>query len=119
MPEPAGLRRLTDDTVIEAGPGHPVRWAPLGATDTAGTVCAAKGHEAVIAASPRELARVLDSLLSGKRVLVGDLLSGFRPSRTAVPEDTMRLPAAREGVRRLLERLESFRGLTRVTTPGA
>ncbi|MFV5998571.1 hypothetical protein ACNPQM_41050, partial [Streptomyces sp. NPDC056231] len=90
MPEPAGLRRLTDDTVIEAGPGHPVRWAPLGATDTAGTVCAAKGHEAVIAASPRELARVLDPLLSGKRVLVGDLLSGFRPSRTAVPEDTIR-----------------------------
>ncbi|MFJ1676993.1 JmjC domain-containing protein [Streptomyces sp. NPDC088251] len=118
VPGPAGPRRLADGAVVEADPRYPVRWAPLGTADTAGTICAANGHDVATAAGPCDLLRLLDPLLSGKPVAVADLLAGFRPAGTDGPADAVRLPADREGMRRLLEKLESFRGLTRVTGPG-
>ncbi|MFJ9682300.1 JmjC domain-containing protein [Streptomyces sp. NPDC101194] len=118
VPVPAGLRRLTDDTVVETDPRHLVRWAPLGDTAFAGTVCAVNGHDVATAAGPSDLLRLLDPLLSGKPATVGDLLTGFGPGRASERADTTRLPADREGMRRLLEKLESFRGLTRATAPG-
>ncbi|MET9662310.1 cupin domain-containing protein [Streptomyces sp. NPDC006510] len=108
VPGPAGLRRLTDDTVIEADQRYPVRWAPL----ATGTNCAVNGHDTATALPPGDLLRLLAPLLTGKQVSVGELLTGFPPGPTSDPDDAAKLPADREGVRLLLEKLESFRGLT-------
>lgn len=107
-PRPEEPRALRDDTVVRAL--APILW---GETAQA-RVCAVNGHATTTALSAAHVTRLL-RLLDGPGTSVRDLLGPLTDEARA--EDGMggeeALPATREGARRLLETLESFRGVGR------
>ncbi|MCT9089853.1 cupin domain-containing protein [Streptomyces sp. ASQP_92] len=108
-PPPEEPRTLRDETLVRAV--TPVLW---GETEDA-RVCATNGHAVTTALDARCVTRMLD-LLSGPGVPVGELL-GRLTDGPAAQSAADALPANRTGARRLLEVLESFRGVGRVWAP--
>ncbi|MFE3688743.1 JmjC domain-containing protein [Streptomyces sp. NPDC059095] len=105
-PPPDELRPLSDEVVVRAP--APMLW---GETEGA-RVCAANGH-AVTTALDAEYVRRMLHLLDGPGVAVRDLLAALPNDGVATCTDET-LPASRPGARRLLEVLESFRGVARL-----
>ncbi|MGW2863122.1 JmjC domain-containing protein [Streptomyces sp. NPDC001205] len=105
-PPPDEPHPLSDEVVVRAT--APVLW---GESEGA-RVCAVNG-QAVTTALDAECVRRMLRLLDGPGVAVRDVLA-------ALPEDSVTtgtdetLPASRPGARRLLEILESFRGVARL-----
>ncbi|MEU3502972.1 cupin domain-containing protein [Streptomyces hundungensis] len=100
-------RALRDETIVRAT--APVLWSE---TEDA-RVCATNGHAVTTALDAKCVARMV-GLLNGpvNGVPVGDLLGGLTDATVDMSGDDT-LPANRAGARRLLEVLESFRGIGR------
>jgi 50S ribosomal protein L16 3-hydroxylase len=107
VPPPAETRHLPDHAVL-------LGCARILTADSAGTtVCAANGHMVRTLAAVPELARLLHPLHHGAAVTVAELLKGWPDGLPGADGDA--LPATREGIRRLLEAMESFRAVDRQT----
>ena len=105
VPAPAPPRPLGDEVIVRGDPRFPVRWTDRG---TAGSMCAVNGHVFTTTTPVACLLGVIEPLNTGTSVAVGALL-----------KDPRCAPADPEGIRALLQRLESFRGITRVSREGA
>jgi hypothetical protein len=109
-PAPALTRRrqLTDDAQIRGDPAFPIRWT----VSSCGSYCAANGRLFHSALAAKRLEQLVPRLNSGHVLEVGPLLRPFRRGQADFRGTA--LPATREGVRRLLQGLESCGGVRRV-----
>jgi hypothetical protein len=109
VPLPARRPRLTDDHRVLADRRFPILWAPGPSREW---ICSVNGH-ALRVAGHAEVARVLATLNTGRAARVADLLRRFRagdgPASRKGP-----IPATRDGMRLLLERLCAYRALARL-----
>ncbi len=86
----------------------PILWAPETSREW---ICSANGH-ALQVAGHTEVARLLATLNIGRAARVADLLRRFRAGSGRASRSGP-IPATRDGMRLLLERLCAFRALTR------
>ncbi|WP_214416400.1 JmjC domain-containing protein [Sphaerisporangium fuscum] len=108
VPPAAARRRLDDDTIVAGDARFPALWADAGPY----RVCSANGHAVRTSMRAAELQVVVERLETGEPFRVGDLAAA--PGTSDHPDA---LPGGAEGTRLLLEHLESFHGVRRVTDP--
>jgi len=106
-PPPARRRPLKDTHTLQGDKSFPIL---MEETDK-GWCCSANGHAVQVSGRQRAVPQLIAALNSAREVSVGDLLRPFPPggSRRAAP--SVPLPPTREGMRRMLEILLSFRAV--------
>ncbi|WP_257447828.1 cupin domain-containing protein [Archangium lipolyticum] len=108
VPPPARGGRLKDEDRVRGDPRFPILLEPEG---TEHWICSANGHALLGAGRVEAVARMFETLSSGREVPVGELLRSFRSRATGTSGADGTIPATREGMRRVLERLQAFRAL--------
>ncbi len=109
VPEPTRRSRLADQHRVRADRRFPILWAEETSREW---ICSANGH-ALRVAGHAEVARLLTTLNTGRAARVADLLRRFRAG-SARASRSGAIPATRDGMRLLLERLCAFRALARL-----
>jgi 50S ribosomal protein L16 3-hydroxylase len=105
LPPPLPLKTLSDGDFVRGCPAYPIVWVP---TADQHIVCSANGHSFTIPADSQVI-KMLDQLNGGEALLVRDLIEKYAGTREW---DGVEFVANPEGIRAVLSKLYSLRGLT-------
>ncbi len=106
-PPPARRRALEDTDVLHGNKTFPILVEKTGA----GWCCSANGNALHVSGPRQPVNKLVATLNTARAVSVAELLRPF-PSRGALPRRVLEaLPATREGMRRMLEILLTFRAI--------